>query len=146
MQSPIQLINRTFLNIELHPQVQDADVCGFGLSHMISVDQNDDDPTLWRATVGVRIEDKAENQPAPYVGEIRSAGHFKLDPDFSEVKAVDMVHLNAGAILYGAIRELILSLTSQSVHGELVLPTLDARCFLPKREDEEDSTEDEDKN
>ncbi|MBK1830524.1 protein-export chaperone SecB [Verrucomicrobiaceae bacterium R5-34] len=141
MHSPIQLLSRKFLNIELHPQAQNEEAWNFGLSHMIFVERDEDDPTLWRATVGVRLKDKEEKQPAPYIGEIRCAGHFRLDPEFPENKAEDMVHLNAGAILYGAIREFVLTHTSQSVHGELVLPTLDARCFLPKTKDENNNPE-----
>jgi preprotein translocase subunit SecB len=75
------------------------------------------------------------------VGEITVGGSFVLSEKFPADKAEAMVSLNAGAILYGAIRELVISLTSQSVHGEFILPTLDARTFLPSTEEKEEKSE-----
>ncbi|MDB4354096.1 protein-export chaperone SecB [Akkermansiaceae bacterium] len=136
MLSQIQLISRKFLDIELHPQSTQGKENGFETSHMIVVLQDEDDPALWRTKFGIRIENIDDDQPAPYLGEITIAGTFKLDEEFPKEKAEQMVYLNSGAILYGAIRELVLSLTSQCVHGELILPAIDARIFLPETEKE----------
>lgn len=134
MQSPIQLLTRKFLEIELHAQPVKEGEDEFDVSHMIVVEQNEEEPTLWRSKVGVLIENISEDQLAPYVGEIIVVGTFELSEQFPEEKAEQMVYLNSGAILYGAIRELVLSLSSQSIHGELILPTIDARSFLPHPE------------
>ena len=141
MLSPIQLISRKFLDIELRPQSKRGKESGFTTSHMIAVLQDEEDPTRWRTKLGIRIANLDEDHHAPYLGEITIAGTFKLSQEFPEEKAKQMVHLNSGAILYGAIRELVLSLTSQSIHGELILPAIDARAFLPETEkkDEEPS-------
>jgi preprotein translocase subunit SecB len=141
MQSPLQLISRKFIDIELHPQERQDGPNGFRMTHMIAVDQNTEEPTHWKAKVGVKIENKEGDNPASYVGEITVGGSFVLSEKFPADKAEAMVSLNAGAILYGAIRELVISLTSQSVHGEFILPTLDARTFLPSTEEKEEKSE-----
>jgi preprotein translocase subunit SecB len=130
MHSQIQLLSRKFLDIELHPQSTHGKENDCKTSHMIVVVQDDENPTHWRTKFGIKIENSSEEESAPYVGEIIVAGTFKLAEDFPAEKAKQMVHLNSGAILYGAIRELVSSLTSQSIHGELILPTIDARAFL----------------
>lgn len=130
MHSQIQLISRKFLDIELHPQSTHGKENSFKTSHMIVVIQDEEDPNHWRTKFGIKIENSSEEELSPYVGEITVAGTFQLAENFPADKAKQMVHLNSGAILYGAIRELVSSLTSQSIHGELILPTIDARAFL----------------
>jgi preprotein translocase subunit SecB len=132
MHSQIQLLGRKFLDIELHPQSTRGKENGCETSHMIVVIQDEEDATRWRTKFGIKIENISEDEPAPYVGEIIVAGTFELAEDFPAEKAKQMVYLNSGAILYGAIRELVSSLTSQGIHGELILPTIDARTFLPE--------------
>lgn len=143
MQSAIQLKNHKFLKIELNAQEFDGDETHYKLSHSLMVQPNEQDATRWQARLDLRITNDSEDTTSPYVGELSIAGHFTLDEDFPEDKAEQMVHLNAGAMLYGAIRELVLTLTSRSIHGELILPTIDARTFIPKKPDDQASAEPE---
>jgi preprotein translocase subunit SecB len=139
MQSPIQLLSRKFINIKLEAQpTEQGTDHSFEVSHLITVLQSEEDPTQWNTKFGVRIENKPDQETAQYTGEIIIAGHFTLDAKFPEEKAEQMVYLNSGAMLYGAIRELVTSLTSQSIHGELILPAIDARSFLPEAADKEE--------
>ena len=138
MQSPFQLIGRKFIDIRLESHPIEGSDHSFEISHMITVVRDEEEPTRWRTKFGVRIENKPDQKTARYTGEITMAGHFSLDQEFPEENTEQMVYLNSGAILYGAIRELVLSLTAQSIHGELILPAIDARVFLP-----EDETKDE---
>ncbi len=63
-------------------------------------------------------------------GEIEFEGIFDVHPDFPEDKTEDLVRMNGGAILYGAVRELVMNLTARSKHGPFEMPTIDARMFL----------------
>ena len=137
MQSAIQLQNHKFLKIELNAQKFNGDNTQYKLSHALTVQPNEDDSTRWQARLDLRIANESEDTISPYIGELSIAGHFTLAKDFPQDKAEQMVHLNAGAILYGAIRELVLTLTSRSIHGELILPTIDARTFLPEKRESE---------
>jgi preprotein translocase subunit SecB len=69
---------------------------------------------------------------APYIGEIAVVGVFSLPADFQKEKASDMVHMNGGAILYGAVRELLSNISARGIHGPIILPAVDPRCFLPE--------------
>ena len=137
MNSPIQLIDRKFTVISLSSQTAESDESEYDIGHLHAVRQDKEDPTHWQAKFGVRIANP-ENSRAHYVGEIVVVGTFTLAESFPQDKAEQMVYLNSGAILYGAIRELVISLTTQSIHGELVIPSIDARTFLPSKEDSSD--------
>lgn len=78
-----------------------------------------------------------ESSEANYSGHIEFEGIFDVHPEFPAEKTEDLVRMNGGAILYGAIRELILTLSSRSQHGPYEMPTIDARMFLNKQKPDE---------
>jgi len=137
MQSAIQLQNHKFLKIELSAQECNGNEAQYKLSHSLIVQPDQQNPTRWQARLDLKIDDDSEESTSPYIGELSIAGHFTLAEDFPQDKAEPMVSLNAGAILYGAIRELVLTLTSRSIHGELILPTIDARTFILEKKESE---------
>jgi preprotein translocase subunit SecB len=104
-------------------------------SHAISSEQNPDHPDLWLVRLDVQIKPAAEAEAAPYLGEVAMIGIFRLDPDFPDEQAERMVYFNGGSILYGAVRELICSITSRGIHGPILLPTVSADSFLPESEE-----------
>lgn len=137
MISPIQRISQKFTHIEIIPNTGDnIDVENQWGGHSFVVEHSESDPQVWFARLSVQLKDKDEDHKAPYHGVIEVVGQFKLDDDFPEETVSNMMHMNAGAILYGAIREIVYSLTSRSLHNEAQLPILDARCFIPSAEDE----------
>jgi len=134
MKSAIQLIEYKWLDIEFHPQGIDGEPGEASIQHALNVERSPSNPQNWLVRLDVLIEDSDSDRPTPYVGQLAIGGHFELPEDFPEDKACDMVHFNAGAILYGAMRELVLTLTSRSIHGSFTLPSIDARSFLPVEE------------
>jgi len=81
--------------------------------------------------VGLRVQfGGKEDAEANYQGAIEYEGIFDIHPDFPADKTDELVRMNGGAILYGAIREHVLGLTARSAHGPFELPTIDARMFL----------------
>ena len=138
MISPIQRISQKFTHIEIIPNTgDDIDAENQWGGHSFVVEHCESDPQVWFARLSVQLKDKDEEHKSPYHGVIEVVGQFKLDECFPEETASDMVHMNAGAILYGAIREIVYSLTSRSLHDEAQLPILDARCFIPSPETED---------
>ena len=93
----------------------------------------ENDPTLWSARLDVRFSPQ-EEMSAPYQGDFAVGGDFRIIADFPDEEVEEMVRLNAGAILYGAIREMVMTLSARSVHGKFVLPAIDTRIFLKKEE------------
>ena len=90
----------------------------------------------WHIRLGIVFGPK-DGSKMNYRGRVEFEGIFDVHPDFPPEKTEDMVRMNGGAILYGAIRELILTLTSRSEHGPFEMPTIDARMFIKKTEDPE---------
>ncbi len=70
------------------------------------------------------------SEPALYHGHIEFEGIFEVHPEVPEDKTEELVRMNGGAVLYGAIRELVMNLSARSKHGPFELPTIDARMFL----------------
>lgn len=89
----------------------------------------------WHVILKVRFGPQ-NTDTANYRGEIEFEGMFDVHPEFPEDKREEMVRMNGGAILYGAIREMTINLTARSKHGPFELPTVDARMFLKPPEDD----------
>lgn len=86
--------------------------------------------SVWRMNVDVRFGPSDEAQPVRYQGHLSVQGSFEVHPEFAEEKRLDLVRMNGGSLLLGAIREMVLTITSRSARGPFELPTFDARMFL----------------
>jgi len=134
MKSAIQLISHQFTRIELYTTdaiAPDGEMTG---SHTLSIRQSDNDDDVWLARLELGFNNADSENPAPYTGSLHVVGKFNLHPDFPKESSEKMVAMNTGAILYGAARELIISLTARSLHGILQVPTIDARSFCQEEE------------
>ena len=131
MQSPIQLLDQKILRVYLDTQEIKGDSLELEFGHAINVMPRDEEEGTWLVRLDVQFKSGKNTDAAPYIGEISVVGIFSLDASFPADKAEEMVHLNGGALLYGMARELLSNLTSRGIHGAIILPTLDARCFLP---------------
>jgi hypothetical protein len=61
---------------------------------------------------------------APYKISVKATGIFKwIVPSTPDVERRDLTVVNGASILYGAIREMVLTITSRSVSGALILPS-----------------------
>lgn len=135
MQSAIQLLEHKFTLIELHPAPSGDPTGSQSGSHAVLVQPFDEELKIWNVRLRIELLNAEEGNPAPYCGTFEVVGRFQLTEDFPKEQENDMLHLSGGAILYGALRELILNLTARSLHGEATIPTIDARSFIPKKED-----------
>jgi preprotein translocase subunit SecB len=82
----------------------------------------------WRVVLKVEFGGKHPEQ-AVHNGQIEFEGLFDVHPEFPQDKVEELVRMNGGAILYGAVRELVLNLTARSKFGPFEMPTIDARMF-----------------
>lgn len=90
------------------------------------------DTTFWIAKLKLDLIHADDGTRSLYTGTLENAGEFRLHPDVPEADRQKYVAMNAGAILYGAMREWVAMMTARSLHGMIELPTIDARCFIPK--------------
>ena len=80
----------------------------------------------------IRVE--AQFQPgnsksARYEFEFSAVGFFKVDPDFEHDDIERLVQINGASVLYSAMREFVLTITSRGPYGPLMLPTINFRLF-----------------
>ena len=87
------------------------------------IDENKDDPKAFALKLRIVIENK-EGKAAPYDIDVEAAGIFSVIPTMPIEERDEFVLINGCAVLYSAIRDQILTLTSRSARGSLVLPTV----------------------
>jgi preprotein translocase subunit SecB len=132
MLSPLQLQEHKILRIYFDTKKIEEEAAPLSFRHALTVHKKDEPEGQWLARLDLQFSPENEGETTAYFGEIAVVGVFHLDSDYPSDKASDMVHMNAGAILFGIVRELLSSISARGVHGPIVLPTVDARCFLPK--------------
>lgn len=74
--------------------------------------------------VGLEIALGPENDEKrqPYAIELIAIGIFHVDPDFPDPEK--LLRLNGAAILYGAAREFIITITSRGPWGPVTIPSI----------------------
>lgn len=82
---------------------------------------SDDSRTWWVGVNFVSVSD--EEKRCPYAVEIKAAGLFTVDETIAEDKREAFVYESGAAMVYGAIREMVATITGRSVHGPFTLPT-----------------------
>ncbi|MGD7652772.1 MAG: protein-export chaperone SecB [Verrucomicrobiales bacterium] len=129
MISPIQTRRHWIRQIAFEPGERLIKNSKYNAQFSLSVEQRE--KHSWHVVLSVKF-DASPPEEATFKGRFDYEGVFDIHPDFPEEKAPDLVRMNGGAILYGAIREQVLNLTSRSKHGPFEMPTIDARMFLEK--------------
>ncbi|PAW75209.1 MAG: hypothetical protein B9S38_02285 [Verrucomicrobiia bacterium Tous-C4TDCM] len=128
MLSPIQTIRHSLRSVEFKAADEETGDAAFQCHITLQHSKLDDH---WHVQLGVAFEGK-DDAPVNYRGRVEYEGLFKIHADFPEEKREDLVRMNGGAILYGAVREYIVGMTCRSKHGVMELPTIDARMFVKK--------------
>ncbi len=133
MLSAIQIKQHLFTRVEVHcdPECMEApenESYEVTLSATEPTQETNNSP--WKMNVDVRFGPSDKAKPVRYQGHLTLVGIFEVHPDFSEDKRLDLLRLNGGSLLLGAIREMVLTITSRSARGPFELPTFDARMFL----------------
>ena len=68
----------------------------------------------------------------PYSFLIEAEGLFAIDHDGALDERRRLVAINGASILYGAMREHLLTLSARHRHGPVLLPCLDFRGLAPR--------------
>jgi preprotein translocase subunit SecB len=87
------------------------------------------DSRAFVVTLGIAI-DNAEGKPSPYLLDIAALGLIEVNEQIEGEKRADLAAVNGASLIYGAIRELVTTLTARSIAGLFVLPTMDFRDHL----------------
>lgn len=99
-------------------------------------------PNSFGIILGIVIENK-EGKQAPFTINAQFAGNFQIvDSSIDNSKHEEFALINGCSILYSAIREQIMAISSRFMNGPFILPTvnfLDKRNLLNNKEEEKDS-------
>lgn len=87
------------------------------------IDDNKEDPKVFALKLRVVIDNK-QGKVAPYDIDVEVAGIFVVTPTMPLEERHEFVLINGCAVLYGAIRDQVHTLTTRSARGGLVLPTV----------------------
>lgn len=88
--------------------------------------EDEDDPKAFVIVLGIAI-DQAEGKPAPYKLDVSALGIVEVSDKVEKEKRRDLALVNGASLVYGAIRELVTTLTARCIAGPIVLPTADFR-------------------
>lgn len=88
------------------------------------------DPRDFLVNLEIVIDNK-KGKPAPYGIDIGVIGLFNVLPSLPKEKREDLLTVNGASILYGAIREMVLGLTSRFGAGGLTLPGMNFEDEAP---------------
>jgi len=134
--SPLQLRQQYFVDVLVEsgvgPQTEqfnfpeqtapvfDYEGIKFEVNLSIAVnEEQQDNPTEYLVDLRFAIP-----EGCPYKIDIRTVGLFSINADLPIHERDNIVTVNGAAVLYGAIRELVTTITSRSLKGLLTLPTV----------------------
>lgn len=147
--SPIQLKNILFRGILVWPRQPEPtennksyeainfDFDGVDITEFVRlVPPGPDNSDLYELILRLSIRNE-DGKKSPYIVDIEVYGSFEVS-GIEKESHHDIVLINGCAILYSAIREQVSSITSRSIYGTLILPTVN---FLDKKSNKEQVTE-----
>lgn len=128
--SPLTLREIKFskIQVEIDPSVrikaEDYDFDDALIGCNINHGQMKDDPnTWWIGFAFANKNDGDDTNKCPYLFEFQAIGIVSVDPEWKADNKEKQVFETGSAMIYSAIREMTVNLTSRSIPGSLTLPT-----------------------
>jgi len=88
-----------------------------------------DNDRTFGVVLGVAI-DNVDGKAAPYKIDVLAVGLVEIADSVEKDKRADLATVSGANLVYGAIRELVMTLTSRAIPGPLMLPTMDFRDYV----------------
>lgn len=137
--SAIQLQHMAYLGIKVLPRQDEIPIgetpfdfngvmIGEGVE-VVPVEDESADHDVFAVKLRIQIENK-EGKICPYDIDVEAAGYFVIDDKIPAEQREELVSVNGCAVLYGCIRDQVLTLTSRCSNGALMMPTVN---FLDRR-------------
>lgn len=96
----------------------DGALIGWNLLHS----HHNGDENTWRIVGSFANSNENAETKCPYLLDIQAIGLVKIDESITENKE-KIVYENGAALVYGAIREMVQTVTARCIKGKLMLPT-----------------------
>jgi preprotein translocase subunit SecB len=124
MNSPLQLKEHRFTQFSVEAIATGLPGAGTQVTTQYSVGRTDTDKHQWRVILKAAYGPSEQQKDCPYQGQTEMIGWFTVSDQWPEERAEELVSVNGASILYGAIREMLLTVTARSSHGPFMLPTM----------------------
>jgi len=122
--SPLQLKSHFFPIIRLQSMPGGKNDSPTVFDREFAFSQLPASPNEWQLELTIKLTNTEKTKPFIYQFEIQIIGIFELVAELPEDRKKPIVVVNGLSILYGAIREMVINLTSRSPYGALTLPTV----------------------
>jgi len=129
MLSPLQLKNLFFKEACLKAEPSGTFESPPQLNQNLALAVLDNEKRSYRLDLDLKIGADPQ-KPFAYSGNFSVVGIFEVSPDFPAERLAQLVQVNGGSLLFGAIRDLILTISSRSIKGGFLLPTLNFQEVL----------------
>lgn len=146
--SHLSLLDLTFLctRVELNPKYEgkasDFDFDGAMLHWGVRHGKRDENSAWW---VGVEFATGDNDKTnCPYLIEMKAVALFDVSEHVPIEEHERFVYENGASLVYGAIREMVSTITARSAYGGLMLPTASFFGSFDERTQEEKSAESKD--
>lgn len=132
MLNALQLKKSEFAEIHLLPNLNltRADSENTGIAYKIGFVADAVDDSQWMARLRVELTPPQAPLLPLYTGVLEVIATFSLSATLPLCEHQKTVCCQGGALLFSMVRELVLNLTTRSIHGQIMLPDVDPSAFL----------------
>lgn len=110
--SPLQLERHFFTKVHLDANLE-ADAAAVNtIDCEVEVGQSKDDPLRFQVMLKLSLS-PCDGRLPPYTGEFHAVGLFKVAETWPVSQRTQLVEINGASMLYGALREVIITLTAR---------------------------------
>ncbi|NMG16650.1 hypothetical protein [Aromatoleum bremense] len=126
--SPITFVDLKFLRVhveaDFHGEAKPADAFDFdGALLAWSLNHGQREDGSWWIAVGFATNDGTDGPNCPYKIDMQAIGVFEVSESVDAGIREELVFENGAALVYGAIRDMVSTITARSISGPLMLPT-----------------------
>lgn len=121
--SPLQLERYFFSKIQLDAHITAEAKAKNTLDCGVEIGEAVDNPRRFQVSLELKLLPTGK-ETTPYTGEFHAVGFFRVADDWPEERIMQLVEANGPALLYGALREMVISLTSRGPWPALTLESV----------------------
>lgn len=122
--SPLQLERRVFTRVSVVASPGEAKANKANITTNVKCQQHIQERRKWMVTLSVKYGATQKSEPTPYEADVEIVGFFAVVESYPDEKAETLVKVNGPSVLYGAVREIIASITGRGPHPRVDLPTV----------------------
>jgi len=129
--SPIHLLSQNFDEISVQSQ-HDSEGGSNTLEVTPTLIPVEEHPDTWILMLSVEIGCEPDSKKPPYLASVRASGYYRVDASYKG-DPQRLVRITGASMLYGAVREMLCSITSRCDNGMLTLPSISFYEDVPKK-------------